>query len=44
MVGRVLEMAGNVTGKSSTKAKGKGARARGSAKSAKGRARRTARR
>jgi uncharacterized protein YjbJ (UPF0337 family) len=41
--GRVLEMIGRLTGRKSTTAKGKGARARGSARSAKGRAKRAAR-
>ena len=38
IAGRVLEAVGKVTGKTSTKAKGKGARTRGAGRSAKGRA------
>ena len=41
--GRVREMVGNLTGRKSQKAKGKGARWRGSARSAKGRTKRAAR-
>ncbi len=41
--GRVMEVVGKLTGRQSTKAKGKAARGRGSARSTKGRARRTAR-
>jgi uncharacterized protein YjbJ (UPF0337 family) len=40
--GRILEMVGKVTGKSSTKAKGKAARGRGKARSGTGRMRRRA--
>jgi uncharacterized protein YjbJ (UPF0337 family) len=42
IAGRVLEMIGKLTGRTSTKAKGKGARFRGSARSTKGRAKRVA--
>jgi uncharacterized protein YjbJ (UPF0337 family) len=41
--GRVLEMIGKLTGRKSKTAKGKAARTRGSARSAKGRAKRAAR-
>jgi uncharacterized protein YjbJ (UPF0337 family) len=41
--GRVMEMVGRVTGRKSTKAKGKTARFRGSARSTKGRTKRAAR-
>jgi uncharacterized protein YjbJ (UPF0337 family) len=41
--GRVMEMVGKVTGRKSTKAKGKAARGRGSARSAKGRGKRAVR-
>lgn len=41
--GRVMEMVGKLTGRKSQKAKGKGARWRGSTRSAKGRAKRAAR-
>jgi uncharacterized protein YjbJ (UPF0337 family) len=41
--GRVLELVGKVTGRKSTKAKGKAARVRGSSRSAKGRTKRAAR-
>ncbi len=40
--GRVLELIGKLTGRTSTKAKGKGARVRGSTRSTKGRAKRVA--
>jgi uncharacterized protein YjbJ (UPF0337 family) len=43
IAGRVLEMVGKLTGKKSHTAKGRAARTRGSARSAKGRAKRTAR-
>jgi uncharacterized protein YjbJ (UPF0337 family) len=42
IAGRVLEMIGKLTGRTSTKAKGKGARFRGSARSTKGRTKRVA--
>jgi uncharacterized protein YjbJ (UPF0337 family) len=42
IAGRVLEMWSRVTGKQSTKAKGKAARARGRGRSAKGRVKRRA--
>jgi uncharacterized protein YjbJ (UPF0337 family) len=38
--GRILELVGKVTGKQSTKAKGKAARGRGAGRTAKGRAKR----
>jgi uncharacterized protein YjbJ (UPF0337 family) len=38
--GRILELVGKVTGKRSTKAKGKAARGRGAGRTAKGRAKR----
>jgi len=38
--GRILELVGKVTGKQSTKAKGKAARGRGAGRGAKGRAKR----
>ena len=41
--GRVLELVGKVTGRKSTKAKGKAARVRGSTRSAKGRTKRAVR-
>ena len=41
--GRVMEMIGKLTGRKSTKAKGKAARFRGSARSTKGRAKSAAR-
>jgi uncharacterized protein YjbJ (UPF0337 family) len=43
VAGRVLEAIGKLTGKRSTQAKGKAARGRGHARSAKGRAKRGAR-
>ena len=42
VAGRVMELVGKVTGRPSTKAKGKAARFRGSTKSTKGRAKRVA--
>jgi uncharacterized protein YjbJ (UPF0337 family) len=42
-VGRVMDAIGGITGRPKTKGKGKAARARGSAKSARGRVRRAAR-
>ncbi len=42
IAGRVLELVGKLTGRTSTKTKGKGARVRGSARSTKGRAKRVA--
>jgi uncharacterized protein YjbJ (UPF0337 family) len=41
--GRILELVGKVTGKQSTKAKGKAARGRGAGRTAKGRAKRSRR-
>ncbi len=41
--GLIMEMIGKLTGRKSTKAKGKAARARGSARSAKGRTKRAVR-
>ncbi len=43
MAGRVLEVVGKLTGRTSTKAKGKGARFRGSARKTTGRAKRAGR-
>jgi uncharacterized protein YjbJ (UPF0337 family) len=43
IAGRVLEAVGKITGKRSTRAKGKAARARGSGRKAKGRAKRRGR-
>ena len=43
VAGRILEAVGKLTGRSSHQAKGKAARARGAARSAKGRGKRAAR-
>jgi uncharacterized protein YjbJ (UPF0337 family) len=40
--GRLMEMIGRITGKASTKAKGKAARGRGASRTARGRAKRAA--
>jgi uncharacterized protein YjbJ (UPF0337 family) len=40
--GRLMEMIGRITGKTSTKAKGKAARGRGATRTARGRAKRAA--
>ena len=42
IAGRVLEMIGKITGRRTTSAKGKAARARGAGRSAKGRVKRSA--